>query len=111
MHPLFISEAEIKLTEEEVRAIHQEWIEKILAWKAAINSWIIGPGLGRDRYMNEFFPILIKNLPEGSLTVFDADGIYFLSKHPELLSELKRFKTILTPNAREVTLLRKIMDI
>ena len=43
---------------------------------------MIGPGLGRDRYMNSFFPLLVKNLPEGCLTIFDADGIYFLSQHP-----------------------------
>lgn len=56
-----------------------------MIWKSAINSWIIGPGLGRDTYMNDFFPILVKNLPEGSTVIFDADGIYFLCKHPELL--------------------------
>jgi NAD(P)H-hydrate repair Nnr-like enzyme with NAD(P)H-hydrate dehydratase domain len=82
VHPLFVSEDEVKLSPQEVKALHEEWIEKILTWKSAINSWIIGPGLGRDRYMNEFFPILVRNLPEGSLTVFDADGIYFLCQHP-----------------------------
>ena len=50
--------------------------------------------------MHIFFPLLIKNLPEDSFVVFDADGIYFLSQHPDLLPELKRFKAVLTPNAR-----------
>jgi NAD(P)H-hydrate repair Nnr-like enzyme with NAD(P)H-hydrate dehydratase domain len=53
-----------------------------MAWKPAIHSWIIGPGLGRDKYMSQFFPILVKNLPEGCLVIFDADAIYFLSQHP-----------------------------
>lgn len=66
--------------------LHEDWINKILAWKSAINSWVIGPGLGRDRYMNAFFPTLIKSLPDNSLVVFDADGIYFLSQHPEIIS-------------------------
>lgn len=61
--------------------------------------------------MATFFPTLIKNLPSGCLTVFDADGLYFLSKNPELLGELKRFKTILTPNVRELSLLKEIIDL
>lgn len=56
-----------------------------MAWKPAIKSWVIGPGLGRDAYMNQFFPILIRSLPEECLVVLDADGIYFLSQHPSLL--------------------------
>ena len=50
--------------------------------------------------MNEFFPILIRNLPEGALTILDADSLYFLSKHPELIEDLKRLRPILTPNPK-----------
>lgn len=39
------------------------WLEKIKAWEKAIHSWVIGPGLGRDKYMDRFFPLLVKNLP------------------------------------------------
>lgn len=67
--------------------------------------------MGRDRYMSEFFPILIRNLPEGALTILDADGIYFLSKHPQLMEDLKRLRPILTPNAREMTFLKDILKI
>ncbi len=59
--------------------------------------------------MREFFPILIRNLPEGALVVLDADGIFFLSKHPGLMGDLKRFRTILTPNAREMTFIKDIL--
>lgn len=101
----------MKLTAEELKEVHEEWLSRILAWRSAINAWVIGPGLGRDRYMKEFFPILIRNLPEGSLTILDADAIYFLSHHPELLPELKRLRTVLTPNAREMTFLKSIMEV
>ncbi len=111
VHPVFVSQNEVKLTEEELIQAHEDWLKKILSWKNAINSWVIGPGLGRDDYMSSFFPKLIKSLPSGCLTVLDADGIYFLSKYPELLGELKRFKTILTPNARELSLLKQIIDL
>lgn len=29
----------------------EEWAAKLKTWEKAIHSWIIGPGLGRDRYM------------------------------------------------------------
>jgi hypothetical protein len=35
-----------------------------MAWSKAINIWIIGPGLGRDSNIADFFPTLVKNLPE-----------------------------------------------
>ena len=42
---------------------------------------MIGPGLGRDKYMHDFFPLLVRNLPANSTVVFDADGIYYLCQH------------------------------
>lgn len=82
VHPVFVSDIEVKYSEEELKQVHENWLRMILTWKNAINSWVIGPGLGRDSYMSGFFPILIKNLPSGCLAVFDADGLYFLSKYP-----------------------------
>ena len=61
-----------------------EWSSKIKTWERAINGWVVGPGLGRDLYMQKFFPQLVKGLPDGCLVVFDADGIYYLCQHPEL---------------------------
>jgi NAD(P)H-hydrate repair Nnr-like enzyme with NAD(P)H-hydrate dehydratase domain len=60
----------------------EDWSAKIRAWERAIHTWIIGPGLGRCRYMNRFFPRLINGLPSGCVAVFDADGIYYLDQHP-----------------------------
>lgn len=61
--------------------------------------------------MNEFFPILIRNLPEGALTILDADAIYFLSKHPELMEDLRKLRPILTPNPNEMNFLKDILKI
>jgi ATP-dependent NAD(P)H-hydrate dehydratase len=88
-----------------------EWANKLKGWEKAIHSWIIGPGLGRDRYMQEFLPILIKNLPDGSVVTFDADGIYYLCHYPHLFEELKRLKAILTPNYRELAILQRLFPI
>jgi NAD(P)H-hydrate repair Nnr-like enzyme with NAD(P)H-hydrate dehydratase domain len=59
-----------------------EWAFKLKSWEKAVHAWIIGPGLGRDRYMQDFFPQLIKGLPDNCLALFDADGIYYLCLHP-----------------------------
>lgn len=89
----------------------EEWATKLKGWEKAIHSWIIGPGLGRDRYMQEFLPLFIKNLPDDSLIVFDADGIYYLCHNPHLFDELARFRTLLTPNYRELAILQKVYKI
>jgi len=57
--------------------------------------------------MQEFFPILVKNLPDDCLVVFDADAIYYLCLYPHLFEELKRIRAILTPNHRELAFLQK----
>jgi len=111
VHPVFVSDEEVTCSRQEVSSMHQEWIEKIKTWDKAIHAWIIGPGLGRDTYMHDFFPILIRNMQDNCLAIFDADGIYYLCQHPELFEELKRFRTILTPNLREVGFLQKHYDI
>jgi ATP-dependent NAD(P)H-hydrate dehydratase len=95
----------------EVEQMTEEWATKLKGWEKAIHSWIIGPGLGRDPYMQEFLPLLIKNLPDNSLVVFDADGIYYLCHKPYLFDELARFRTILTPNYRELAILQKVYKI
>lgn len=61
-----------------------KWLHTIFAWEKAITSWIVGPGLGRDKLIGEFFPLLVKRFKPGTVVVFDADGIYFLAKNPEL---------------------------
>ena len=54
----------------------------IISWSKAINCWVVGPGLGRDTYIGDFFPKLVKNLPSDQTVVFNADGIYHLSRNP-----------------------------
>lgn len=39
------------------------WLKEIKRWYKDIYSWVIGPGLGHDKYINKFFPMLVKNLP------------------------------------------------
>lgn len=102
-----MAEDELICSQEAVEIMLQEWTDKLKVWQRAVDSWIIGPGLGRDRYMQEFFPYLVKNLPDDCLAIFDADGIYYLCMQPELFKEFNRFKAILTPNHREISFLQR----
>ena len=61
--------------------------------------------------MHTFFPTLVKKLPENSLVIFDADAIYYLSQYPELYNTLRKHEAILTPNWKELKLIRQDVDI
>lgn len=111
VHPVFVSEEEVRFSEQEMRDMVVDWANKLKSWEKAIHSWIIGPGLGRDKYMQEFLPLLIKNIPNDAVVIFDADGIYYLCHYPHLFNELSRFKAILTPNYRELAILQKVYKI
>lgn len=50
-----------------------------------INSWVIGPGLGRGKYLESFFAKFITMLPPNTKLVIDADGLYYLSLQPHLI--------------------------
>jgi NAD(P)H-hydrate repair Nnr-like enzyme with NAD(P)H-hydrate dehydratase domain len=55
--------------------------------------------------MYHFFPKLIRRIPEKSVVVIDADGIYYLCQHAYLFKELSRFKAIITPNKKELAMI------
>ena len=112
-HPIFTLSDEIgrKVDEKELQAMEDEWIDKILAWEGAITSWVIGPGLGRDKHLDGFFPKFIRKFKKRTLFTFDADGIYYLCRHPDLFDVLKNHQAILTPNHKELNLIQKTKDI
>ena len=99
MHPVFVGE-EVKMGQEELAEEQERWLAAIAKHFPRIHSWVIGPGLGRDSYMHEFFPKLIEAFPESTTIVFDADALYFLCQHPQLFKKLSSLKAILTPNHR-----------
>lgn len=63
---------------------------------------LIGPGLGRDQPAEDVFLYVMKTVKEcAKPIVIDADGLYHLSSHMELLSERGRGTIILTPHPGE----------
>lgn len=61
--------------------------------------------------MQQFFPLLVKNIGLNKPVIFDADGLYYLSMQPELFEFLKEHKTILTPNFKELGLIKPYLNI
>lgn len=103
VHPVFTLSTDIEhqIEAEDLHKMHNQWLESINDWKNAISGWVIGPGLGRDKHMDTFFPKLVRNFNHDSLIVFDADGIYYLCQNPDLFEDLGRhYKVILTPNRK-----------
>lgn len=80
--------------------------ENTTKWFPAIHSLVIGPGLGRDRFLTDHLVPKLwtsavnqsKNYLE-KLLVIDADGINILLTHQNLLSGYK--DAVLTPNIIE----------
>ena len=45
------------------------------------------------------------------MVVFDADGIYFLCKHPDLFPSLRRYKTFITANHNELARMKSVIEL
>lgn len=71
-------------------------IDSSLAWCKGV---LIGPGLGRDEQSEELFVYVMEHCDKPM--VIDADGLYHLSRHMELLKRRRGKVTILTPHPGE----------
>lgn len=71
------------------------------------NAIVLGPGMGRDSATIEFLRSLLVNAPNNM--VLDADGLYALSRFPELLERLPE-TTILTPHPGEMARLLRVSN-
>ena len=79
-----MSEEEVKYSKDDRKKVIDEWLNKIKSWEKAINAWVIGPGLGRDPYIHEFFPLLVKSIAKNKVVVFDPSTAEW---RPELKSK------------------------
>ena len=76
VHPILISKNDTK--PEQYIKKRQESIEYIKTWVDALHGFTIGPGLGRDDYMCDYIPEIIKSIKK-QIILLDADGIWYLS--------------------------------
>lgn len=63
------------------------------------DALLIGPGLGRSKEAEELFIYVMENCKKP--IVIDADGLYHLSSHLDLLAGREKNSTILTPHPGE----------
>jgi len=65
-----------------------------------MHSFVVGPGLGRQKETASIFRNVITDLTErGIPVVIDADGLYFVAQEPTILRGVKR--SVITPNEME----------
>jgi ATP-dependent NAD(P)H-hydrate dehydratase len=110
VHPLLPTEQSIKKQKlcqhHEVKEseIVKNAVENIAHVFPRLDTLVIGPGLGRDRVIQEMTRQLIQRAKEAELAlILDGDALYLISLEPELIKGYT--SAILTPNA--VSLLNK----
>ena len=87
-----------------------EAIQKVLNWAPSIQSFVIGPGLGRNKATLDFAEKIIMKLKElDKPVVIDGDALFLVSQKPELVKSCKKF--ILTPNGGEFMRLQKALKL
>lgn len=77
-------------------------LELIEPWLDRLHVVLVGPGLGRDDHILEITGKIIQKCKEKQIPlVVDADGLFYLSQHPETIKDYPSPGIILTPNKRE----------
>ncbi|EAY08865.1 carbohydrate kinase, putative [Trichomonas vaginalis G3] len=77
-------------------------LENVTKWYSAVDSFVIGPGLGRNEATMKFTTELISFLKTSQPTkpvILDGDALFLVSTNPGFVSGCKHF--ILTPNGGE----------
>lgn len=84
--------------------------DRIIEMLSRLHVLVVGPGLGRDPLMQEICMKVVKEARKRNMPlVIDADGLYMVESHPELVKGYKL--CILTPNVVEFGRLLKSQGI
>lgn len=83
----------------------EDCLDALTAQLPRFDALVLGPGMGRDRDAASLVTHLLAQ-PDRPPTVWDADALYWLSKHPELLDKIPS-RDVLTPHPGE---LRRLME-
>nr|CAD7264971.1 unnamed protein product [Timema shepardi] len=86
-------------------------LELMIQWLPRLHVLVIGPGLGRNKFVLDSVANLIKYCREHHTTcakplVIDADGLFLITERPEIIQDYPH-GAILTPNAIEFSRLAK----
>jgi ATP-dependent NAD(P)H-hydrate dehydratase len=81
-------------------------------WLSRLNALCIGPGLGRDEAALAVAEALLTAALERQLPcVLDGDGLWLVTRKPQLLSGQAAGRCILTPNVNEFSRLTSALGI
>lgn len=81
---------------------NEKALELIEPWLDRSHVVLVGPGLGRDELiLATVGKIIAKCKEKRKPLVVDADGLFYLSQHPEAIKDYPSPGIILTPNKRE----------
>ncbi|KAI9251066.1 H-hydrate dehydratase [Sporodiniella umbellata] len=88
----------------------EDIVSRVSSVFSRLHVLVVGPGLSRDRLMLGAAKELIYKAREKEMAiVIDADGLYLVQKHPEVIQGYK--KAVLTPNLVEFKRLCETMNI
>lgn len=81
---------------------NEKALELIEPWLDRLHVILVGPGLGRDGHILETIgKIIAKCKEKRKPLIVDADGLFYLSQHLEVIKDYPSPGIILTPNKRE----------
>jgi ATP-dependent NAD(P)H-hydrate dehydratase len=85
-------------------------IDSVLQWLPAVQSFVIGPGLGRSVEALEFAAAFLNRMkPEAHPVVIDGDALFLVAQNTSLVFGVRHF--ILTPNGGEFIRLQRALDL
>lgn len=88
---------------------HDDAVEKITPWLDRLHVILIGPGLGREPATFEVVIKIINACKEQRKPlVIDADGLFLVANHPEIIKNYPPPGVVLTPNVMEFA---RLMDV
>ncbi|KAL4508443.1 hypothetical protein ABPG72_003747 [Tetrahymena utriculariae] len=67
-----------KYSAQEIQSKLQKSIKLVDDWEGALHSFVIGPGLGRDEWIESYLGDIIAGFKKQQTVVFDADGLWYL---------------------------------
>lgn len=71
-----------KLSAEVLEEKLNRCVHRIEEWEGALDSFVIGPGLGRDKWIESYLGRVIATFSKKQIIVLDADALwYFLLEY------------------------------
>jgi ATP-dependent NAD(P)H-hydrate dehydratase len=85
-------------------------VENVMKWSASVQTFVIGPGLGRNSATLDFAEKFVETIKSsGKPLIIDGDALFLVSQKPSLVQGCQHF--ILTPNGGEFIRLQDALSL